>query len=263
MAKAGQAVQGEFSCVDHCGGSYCLSRSSSFSSTWLKPDFESIIQRAKEPYAPPTLLFTIFLGANDACLPPAGAHVPLERYEENLREFVETILTEEAMTDTKIVLITPPPINIPEPLRNSIDIGPAEEAEVDLESEKSTRGYRTYMSKKKYADKVMDIAKSYEDVTDQVIGLNYWKALIDTALEQEGRLTDEDAYDENRLPGCGLPVAKEFKQGYFTDGLHLDHLVRSPLTTLPQATCSILKRFQLGLRDSYERTNGCRLDEVA
>lgn len=211
-------------------GVQIASCSSSYTSDWLKPDFQRIIQKAKEPCAPPTLLFAIFLGANDACLPPAGAHVPLEHYEENLREFVETILTEEVMTDTKIVLITPPPINIPEPLSDPIDIGPAGAAEADLESEKSTRGYRTYMSKKQYGDKIMNIAKSYEDATDRVIGLNYWKALIDAALEQEGRLADEDAYDENRLPGCGLTAAKEFQQGYFTDGLHLDRLGYEVLT---------------------------------
>ncbi|OCK73729.1 SGNH hydrolase [Lepidopterella palustris CBS 459.81] len=212
-----------------------------YNSTWIKSYFGQIIQQANEPYAPPTLLFTIFLGANDACLPPAGAHVPLNQYEENIREFVEIILTNEAMADTKIVLITPPPINIQEPLEDTLNIGPAGKVEVDLEADKNTRGYRTYMSKKRYADKVMEIAKSYEDVTDQVIGLNFWKALIDTALEQDERLADDDAYDENRLPGCGLAGAKGFKQGYFTDGLHLDRLGYEVL--FKELMASVLKKW--------------------
>ena len=89
---------------------------------------------------------------------------------------------------------------------------------------KEERGYRTYMSKKRYAENIMEIAKSYEE-TGRVVGLNYWKGLIDTGLEDQNRLGDEDAYDEARLPGCGLKWAKQFRRGYFTDGLHLGPLV--------------------------------------
>jgi lysophospholipase L1-like esterase len=191
----------------------------------LKPDFEHIMRSARRPGAPPTLLFTIFLGANDACLPPWSGHVPLDVYERNLREFVETILAEEALTDTKVVLITPPPINIHEPLPESPISSASEGLQLSLEEEKNTRGYRTYMNKKRYAEKVMEIAKSYAETDHPVIGLNLWKSLIDAALEDEGRRDAEDAYNENRLPGCGLPGAKEFKKGYFTDGLHFGPLV--------------------------------------
>ncbi|KAF2803074.1 SGNH hydrolase [Mytilinidion resinicola] len=195
-----------------------------YTSSMLAPNFEKIISRAKNPNAPPTLLFTIFLGANDACLPPWSGHVPLDKYEANLRAFVETILSTKAMTDTKIVLITPPPINIRESLPDSPIGSNSEDLQASLEEEKKARGYRTYMNKKQYAEKVMEIAESYVALTDRVIGLNFWKSLIDTALEQQGRLNAEDAYDENKLPGCGLPGAKEFKKGFFTDGLHFGPL---------------------------------------
>jgi isoamyl acetate esterase len=146
--------------------------------------------------------------------------VPIDRYEENLREYVETILNAQKLNDTKIILITPPPINIPDALPDPD--GEEESAEV----QKNSQSYRTYMNKKRYAEKVMEIAESYAS-SGRVAGLNYWKALIDAALADQHRLGDEDAYDENRLPGCGLSWAKEFRDGYFTDGLHLNVLVRA------------------------------------
>lgn len=157
------------------------------------------------------------------------AYVPIDRFEGKLREFVETILDleqeHENMRDTKIVFITPPPINIPDPAPDDMDLGPGFSSNQD--DEKDTRSYRTYMNKKRYAEKVMEIAKSYES-SGRVVGLNYWKAMIDAALRDQNRAGDEDAYDENKLPGSGLSKAKEFKSGYFTDGLHLNVSVRIP-----------------------------------
>ena len=163
--------------------------------------------------------FTIFVGANDACFRIGNeAIVPIDKYEANLREYVETILIQDCMPDTKIVLITPPPINIPDPKPDDDPRGLGKES----------RGYRTYMNKKRYAEKVMEIAEFYES-TGRVVGLNLWKALIDSALKDQCRLGDEDAYDEERLPGSGMEGAKCFKKGYFTDGLHFDCLVRKSL----------------------------------
>ncbi|ORY16741.1 SGNH hydrolase-type esterase domain-containing protein [Clohesyomyces aquaticus] len=186
-------------------------------STLLKPRFRDIIKRSKGSNATKTLLFTIFVGANDACLPPSSAHVPLPKFEDNVREFVETILGEEQLQDTKIVIITPPPINIPDP-----DPGNGRHASARTPSKEGI-AYRTYMSKKRYGEKMMEIVESYES-SSRVAGLNLWKHLIDAALSDQGRLGKEDAYHEDRLPGCGLETARAFKSGYFTDGLHMDGL---------------------------------------
>jgi lysophospholipase L1-like esterase len=195
----------------------------------LQTNFRDIVQRATEPFAAPTPLLTIFLGANDACFVGKGNYVPIEKYEANIRDFVDQVLVEDALADTKIVLITPPPINIPDE-DDDLDIGPAG-AEVDKVDPKTQRGYRTYMSKKRYADKIMEIAKSYEQ-TGQVIGLNFWRSLIDAALKDQGRAdeSEEDRYHEDRLPGCGLKGAREFKAGYFTDGLHFGPLAYDVLS---------------------------------
>lgn len=188
----------------------------------LKENFEMIISRATRPGVAPTALITIFVGANDACILDKDKNiVPLPEFEANIRLFIESVLIEDNLPNTKVVVITPPPINIrdplPDPLAHMALFGE------DGRDPKQTTSYRTYVSKKRYAKKTMEIAKEYEE-TGRVIGLNIWKALIDAALEEQGRAEDDDKYDENKLPGCGLKEAKQFRKGYFTDGLHFDKL---------------------------------------
>ncbi|KAF2739075.1 SGNH hydrolase [Polyplosphaeria fusca] len=198
-----------------------------FTSSMLRNNFRDIIQRATEPSAAPTLLITIFLGANDACL------LPLRTFEENIRKFVDDILNEDRLLNTKVVLITTPPINIPESEEDEIDLdqdlGLALAAELDSYDPKEGAAYKTYMSKKKFAEKTMEIATSYEG-TSRIVGLDLWKALIDAALRDQMRLDAADAYDDEKLPGCGLKGAKAFKQGYFSDGLHFEGLAYDVLT---------------------------------
>jgi lysophospholipase L1-like esterase len=57
------------------------------------------------PPAPPRLL-TIWFGANDACIPPSPQHVPLPRFEDNLRAMIHA-----APKATHVLLLTPPPVN--------------------------------------------------------------------------------------------------------------------------------------------------------
>lgn len=51
----------------------------------------------------------MFFGANDAVLPPGDQHVPLETYKESLK----AIVTHDVVNaqKTKILLLTPPPVN--------------------------------------------------------------------------------------------------------------------------------------------------------
>lgn len=179
----------------------------------MLPDFDRIIQRATSPNAPPTLLFTIFLGANDACFVGDTEYVPLPTFEANIRAFVETILTQDAMSDARIVIITPPPINILSPITEGIR---DDEFEKLNEEEREHSGYRTYMSKKRYADRIMELAARYEE-TGRVMGLDFWGSIVRARLREIGV-----NYDEQNLPGSGLYGVEDFGKGYFTDGLHLD-----------------------------------------
>lgn len=184
----------------------------SYTSTRLLPDFDRIIAQVTATSAPRTLLFTIFLGANDACFIGKTEYVPLPTFEANIRKFVETILVQDAMTDTKIVLITPPPIDIP-----TADAEGKDEDEIRDANEvkRGMKGYKTYMSKMRYAERIMQLAREYEE-TGRIIGLDFWNDLVRARLKECG-----EEFEEDKLPGSGLDGARNFGEGYFTDGLHL------------------------------------------
>ena len=69
-----------------------------------------------QPHTPRVRLLTIWFGANDAVLPGFRKHVPISRFSENLTTMVRAIRTPESpwySPETKIILITPPPIHVP------------------------------------------------------------------------------------------------------------------------------------------------------
>lgn len=51
----------------------------------------------------------MFFGANDAVLPPGDQYVPLEKYVQNLKAIIQHPVVRYG--GTKIVLLTPPPVN--------------------------------------------------------------------------------------------------------------------------------------------------------
>ncbi|KAI9446735.1 SGNH hydrolase [Lactarius indigo] len=70
----------------------------------------------KQPHAARMRLLTIWFGANDACLPEFQQHVPISRFSENLATMIRAIREPESLwysPETRVLLITPPPIHIP------------------------------------------------------------------------------------------------------------------------------------------------------
>lgn len=149
-------------------------------------------------------------------------YVPWPAFSANIRSFVETILTQDRMSDTKIVLIGPPPSN-----GNGAEVQPG----ITVKDIRDANGwrkegprYKTYMSKKQYAEGMMEIAKEYEE-TGRVVGVDFWNRIVDAKIaEDEVKWAAVDEEEENleRLPGCDLMGARAFGKGWFTDGLHLD-----------------------------------------
>ncbi|KAI0260993.1 SGNH hydrolase [Gloeopeniophorella convolvens] len=88
---------------------------SGYNTDWALPVLEQIIaKREQQPHVPRVRLLTIWFGANDACLPGCGQHVPLVRFSENLAKMVHTIREPKSpwySPETKIILITAPPIH--------------------------------------------------------------------------------------------------------------------------------------------------------
>ncbi|KAL7778745.1 hypothetical protein CFE70_008246 [Pyrenophora teres f. teres 0-1] len=196
------------------GYGWFLENIPSYTTSRLKADFDRIIDRATSPGTPQTLLFTIFIGANDACMIGDTPMVPWPLFSANIRNFLDTILTEKALENTKIVLITPPPINCT--VVEKMDGSTAEDIEKMNEFRRGAARFKTYMNKKRYAEGIMQIAEEYAE-TERVAGLNFWKDIVDAMLEEEGQ-----EYNEDMPPGCGLLGSKNFPKSWFTDGLHLD-----------------------------------------
>ncbi|EGD93615.1 GDSL Lipase/Acylhydrolase [Trichophyton tonsurans CBS 112818] len=61
------------------------------------------------PHAAKVRIMTVFFGANDAVLPPGDQYVPLEKYVQNLKAIIQHPVVRYG--GTKIVLLTPPPVN--------------------------------------------------------------------------------------------------------------------------------------------------------
>ena len=120
--------------------------------------------------------------------------------------------------------MTPPPINAGElsddDSDDADDLGPAFKAAMEEIRRNAEHGmfHKTWKSKRTYAEKVMEIARSYEGGSNEqrVAGLDVWTLFVKAALAEEG-----NDWLEGKLPGCGLPGSKGFSNDWFTDGLHL------------------------------------------
>ncbi|OXG10085.1 GDSL Lipase/Acylhydrolase family protein [Cryptococcus neoformans Ze90-1] len=87
-----------------------------YNSEWAIPVFEQVFATKKDREQggiQQVKLITIWLGANDACLPSSPQHVPLDKYKSNVKHIVNLIRDPSSpyhSPETKIVLISPPPI---------------------------------------------------------------------------------------------------------------------------------------------------------
>ncbi|KAF4608745.1 hypothetical protein EYR40_001092 [Pleurotus pulmonarius] len=86
-----------------------------YNTDWALPVFRQYLATVDEQkHAPRIRLLTIWFGANDSCIKPSPQHVPLDKFTENVRTMVQMITSPSSAyysPDTKIILITPPPVN--------------------------------------------------------------------------------------------------------------------------------------------------------
>jgi len=114
---------------------------------------------------PKIRLLTIWFGANDAVLPEFVQHVPLDEFAANLRTLIQMVRAPGSpwyAPHTKIVLITPPPVNI---LQWSTRPG----------VEPGTPNDREFALTGKYAGAVRDVGKNEGEVVCDVF-TTLWKA---------------------------------------------------------------------------------------
>ncbi|RXW21130.1 hypothetical protein EST38_g4727 [Candolleomyces aberdarensis] len=87
---------------------------SGYNTEWGLPVFEQCLAKRDDRQAPKIRVLTIWFGANDACIKPSPQHVPIEKFEANIRRMIELVHSPTSpyySPDTRIVLITAPPIN--------------------------------------------------------------------------------------------------------------------------------------------------------
>jgi hypothetical protein len=107
------------------------------------------------------------------------------------------------------------------PSEESADAAGVREARREL-------GPRVYARKMLYAAAVLDLAGELAD--PRVACADVWHAVVQRGLQASGRAPlpagescvhrPWEAMVRWRLPGCGLPLAEEFAEGFFEDRLH-------------------------------------------
>jgi len=140
-------------------------------------------------------LVTIFFGANDASDETLNLrhHVPLERFEQNLRT-IANLCRENFGHDVRMIFITPPPVYHKSRIQYQIQRYGAEKATGKLE--------RTLELSGLYADVVCKVAKDLH-----VPCLHLWKQMQDESPPTDSSLDEDQPWGQ-----------------YLNDGLHLSQL---------------------------------------
>lgn len=84
-----------------------------YQTEWAIPVFKEIFPM-QDGRLPKVQLLIIWLGANDAAVPPSPQHIPHDKYQKNLETLVEMVRSPTSAyysPCTRIILITPPPVN--------------------------------------------------------------------------------------------------------------------------------------------------------
>lgn len=89
---------------------------SGYNTDWALPILRQLlptVQQQKEQACSISLM-TIFFGANDASLTSNPQHVPIDRYESNVKAMIDMVRNPDSPfynPRLRIILITPPPLN--------------------------------------------------------------------------------------------------------------------------------------------------------
>ncbi|KAG6919961.1 hypothetical protein DXG01_013310 [Tephrocybe rancida] len=140
---------------------------SGYNTDWATPVLKkALATRQEQEYVPKVRLLTIWFGANDACLPPSPQYVPLKKFASNLRDWVDLVhspKSEYYSPDTRIILITPSPVN-------------TYQRRADLESREPPRLLdRDFETTRRYAEAVKDVARE-KGVACTDVWTAFWEA---------------------------------------------------------------------------------------
>ncbi|TFK27381.1 GDSL Lipase/Acylhydrolase [Coprinopsis marcescibilis] len=123
---------------------------SGYNTEWGLPVLEQCLAKKDAVNVPKIRVLTIWFGANDACIKPSPQHVPLEKFKDNLRRMVDLVHSPSSpfySPDTRVILITAPPVNT---IKRKADLE-SRDPPVELD--------RLFDVTKAYAEAVLEIAR--------------------------------------------------------------------------------------------------------
>jgi len=148
---------------------------SGYNTEWAIPVFEQCFAKQHEQqHVPKVRILTIWFGANDAAIKPSAQHIPLPKFISNLTHLVRMVTSPTSpyySPHTRIVLITPPPVN-------------TYQREAELQAKEPPKLLdRTFETTRKYAEAVEGVGEK-----ESIPVVDIWNALYDAAGRDERAL---------------------------------------------------------------------------
>ncbi|KZS98929.1 SGNH hydrolase, partial [Sistotremastrum niveocremeum HHB9708] len=180
---------------------------SGYNTEWAIPVLEQVLvkKEVRDQY-PKARIAIIFFGANDACIQPSPQYVPIPKFKSNLTHIIHRFTSTDSpfySPETKIILMTPPPINT---YQRGAELG-ARNPPQKLD--------REFNNTKAYADAVKEVAAA-----EGTVLVDIWEAVYDKAGRDEKAL--------NKYLSDGLHFTPE---GY---AIVFDEIIKKISSELPE-----------------------------
>lgn len=168
----------------------------------------------------------ILFGANDACIPTSqsGQHVPLARYQENLRKIINHPLI--VAHNPKVILVVPPPVD----------------AARSLEVDRVNKGINEV---RREASNTLEYCKAArvvgEELGDRGVVVDLWQTFMEKAI------AETPGYDREKGPLLGSRSLGECKAlvDLLPDGLHMSGKYAYPVWVSVILTFLVGKGYKL------------------
>ncbi|KAH8554454.1 SGNH hydrolase-type esterase domain-containing protein [Umbelopsis sp. PMI_123] len=168
-----------------------------YTSKWAVPILNQMLPHTvDESQRARIRLITLFFGANDSAKVGTFQHVPIDEYANNLSKMIERI--NQYSTDTRVIVITTPPVNEDQWHEASEQGGP------DLR--------RSNKVAKAYAEAAKDVARKYN-----VPYVDLWTEIMKLSIDPD------NLEDKNDLTGTTKSGKRDLSE-FMSDGLHLGTL---------------------------------------
>jgi len=168
---------------------------SGYNTEWAIPVFEQCFAtREQQKHLPTVRLLVIWFGANDACLVQSPQHVSPPKFASNLKHLINLVQSPKSeyySPDTRIILVTPPPINTYQRRAELEDRDPPIALDRDFETTRL------------YAETVKDVAREEE------VGIvDLWTKMWD-AVDHEEQALSKFSGDGLHLNDAGYQLVYE------------------------------------------------------